>query len=312
MKTKVRTTIRIGTAVIVLVLASASFAQTIEERRASARQRAEEAVRFLNEQMAQAQAEAEARAAARPPVDRAAAQRAAEATAQAKQLWIQREIVPWLAEPIPRVDGQPANGETTEASTRTKLLTLAAEFSSQHEVMLKTAANLGTPAEMIFLNGERAILAGFESGHPVWNMSDGITQAVSIATAAVWPGGGAGFSLTGTNTPVGQWEAGGIPRLTHAEFQGRVSVRDGATNVDSHATAVASVLNAAGLYNIVYPPGVTNYQAAKGMSYAAPVFSHDANNDVSEIAGEAATNALKISNHSYSIRCGWQWIGAWA
>ena len=147
--------------------------------------------------------------------------------------------------------------------------------------------------EMVFPNGERAILAGFEGGQPVWNMSDGITQAVSIATASVWPGGGAGFSLTGTNTPVGQWEAAGIPRLTHAEFQGRVSVRDGTTNVDSHATGVASVLNGAGLYNIIYPAGVTNYQAAKGMSYAAPVWSHSASNNVSEMASEVATNAFE-------------------
>lgn len=237
-----------------------------------------------------------------------AAQQAAREAAWAKN-W--EEIAPWLVSPLPPSDGRPASRQNIEAETQSKLLTLADQFSAQNEALLQAATNVGTPTEMVFPNGERAVLAGFEGGQPVWNMSDGITQAVSIATASVWPGGGAGFSLTGTNTPVGQWEAAGIPRLTHAEFQGRVSVKDGTTNAESHATAVASVLNGAGLYNIEYPAGVINYQAAKGMSYAAPVFSHNASNDVSEMASQVATNAFKISNHSYSIRCGWQYGGAW-
>ena len=293
------------------IIASATAAQPTPEETADARARAEANRQYMQDLMDQVQADTAARAAARPQGNPVAAQQAAEAAAQAKQLRSQQEIAPWLAEPIPQTDGQPANAETTEATTRTKLLTLASEFNSQHEEMLRTAGKTGTPTEMIFPSGARAILSSFVNGQPLWNMSDGITQAVSIATAAVWPGGGAGFSLTGTNTPIGQWEAGGIPRLTHAEFQGRVSVGDGTTNIDLHATEVASVLNAAGLYNIIYPVGVTNYQAAKGMSYAAPVLSHNASNDVGKMAGQAATNGLRVSNHSYSIPCGWNWLGAW-
>jgi hypothetical protein len=104
MKTKVRTAITIAAAITSLTFASASFAQTtstsltaeqLAERRAAARQRAEESIRYLNELMAKAQAEAEALRAARPPrppVDPEAAKAAAEKQRYAKK----RALAPWL------------------------------------------------------------------------------------------------------------------------------------------------------------------------------------------------------------------------
>jgi len=194
--------------------------------------------------------------------ERAARQAAREAALKANK----EKVAPWLVKPLPRAEDKPANRQAIEAATQSRLLSLAAHFNAERQAVLEEAAKTGTPSELVFPNGERAILSSFVEGQPVWTMSDSLTQAVSIATAAVWPGGGAGFNLTGTNTPIGLWEAGGVPRLAHQEFQGRVFVADGATNIDSHATAVASVLNAAGLYTIEYPAGVTNPQAAKGMS----------------------------------------------
>jgi hypothetical protein len=239
--------------------------------------------------------------------ERAARQAAQEAAWKANK----ERITPWLVKPLPRAGDKPATRQTIEAETQSRLLSLAAYFNAEHQGVLEEAAKTGTPTELVFPSGERAVLSSFVEGQPLWSMSDSLTQAVSIATAAVWPGGGAGFNLTGTNTPIGLWEAGGIPRLTHQEFQGRVSVGDGTTNHESHATAVASVLNAAGLYTIICPVGVTNPQAAKGMSYGGPVISNNSSNDVSEMASQVATNNLRISNHSYSARCGWQWLKAW-
>jgi hypothetical protein len=63
MKNRIRTTVRIGTAVLALALASTSYAQVtsppltaeqLAERRAAAQQRAEESIRYLNELMAKA------------------------------------------------------------------------------------------------------------------------------------------------------------------------------------------------------------------------------------------------------------------
>jgi len=242
-----------------------------------------------------------------------AAQVVAEQQAASEAAWAtnQAKVAPWLVRPLLLPDGQPSNRETKGAEARSNLLNLASHFNAEQQATLKVATNTGTPAELVLPSGERAVLCSFVNGQPVWNMDDSLTQAVSIATADVWPGGGAGFSLTGTNTVIGLWEAGGIPRVTHQEFEGRVSVADGTSDVTSHATGVASVLNAAGLYDIIYPVGVTNPQAAKGMSYAAPVISNNSSNDVSEMASQAATNNLRISNHSYSAQCGWRWIGVW-
>jgi len=67
----------------------------LAERRAAARQRAEESIRYLNELMAKAQAEAEARRALlppRPPLDPEAVKAAAHKQRYAKR----RELAPWL------------------------------------------------------------------------------------------------------------------------------------------------------------------------------------------------------------------------
>ena len=242
----------------------------------------------------------------------AEAERTARQAAQEAAWKANREkLGPWLVKPLTLPNGEPVSRETKEADTRSNLLSLSTQFDAEHQATQETATKTGTPTELVFPNGERGILSSFVEGQPVWTMSDSLTQAVSIATAQVWPGGAAGFSLTGTNNTIGLWEAGGIPRLTHQEFQSRVSVADGTTNIDSHATAVGSVLNAAGLYTIVYPAGVTNPQAAKGMSYAAPVLANNSDDDQSEMARQVATNDLRISNHSYSAQSGWRWLGVW-
>ena len=242
----------------------------------------------------------------------AEAERTARQAAQEAAWKSSREkLAPWLVKPLTLPNGEPTSRLAKEAHTRSNLLSLSSHLSAERQATLETATKTGTPTELVFPNGERAILGSFVEGQPVWTMSDSLTQAVSIATADVWPGGAAGFSLTGTDSTIGVWEAGGIPRLTHQEFQSRVSVADGTTNVDSHATAVASVLNAAGLYTIEYPAGVTNPQAAKGMLYAAPAVANNKDNDYSEMASEAATNSLRVSNHSYSDQSGWRWIGVW-
>jgi len=116
MKTRVKITVAIGTAVIALALASAGFAQItstsltpqqLAERRAAARQRAEESIRYLNELMAKAQAEAEARRALlppRPPLDPEAVKVAREKQRYAKR----HELAPWLfgADGLPNDKGR--------------------------------------------------------------------------------------------------------------------------------------------------------------------------------------------------------------
>jgi hypothetical protein len=104
MKSRIRTAVRIGTAIIALALAGASSVQSastvltpeqLAERRAAARQQAEESIRYLNELLAKAQAEAEARRAllqSRPPLD----PQAAKAAAEKRRYALRRQLAPWL------------------------------------------------------------------------------------------------------------------------------------------------------------------------------------------------------------------------
>jgi hypothetical protein len=148
-------------------------------------------------------------------------------------------------------------------------------------------------------------LIGFQYDMPILIMADDIFQADTISTDEVWPGGGTGLSLTGTNTIVGLWDESAV-RRTHIEFAtgSRVTQRDGATIQTRHSTGVAGVLAAAGAATLNI--NGTNFpQAAKGMSFQAQVYAHDADQDTIEMPSEIASNSFRLSNHSYGPASGW-------
>jgi hypothetical protein len=136
-----------------------------------------------------------------------------------------------------------------------------------------------------------------DNGMPVYYGVHNLIAAKTISTDRVWPGGGAGYSLTGSGTASNQfalWDAGGV-LLTHQEFGGRVINADGHSGSHPHSTLVAGTLVAAGV--------VAN---AKGMSYQANLGSYDWSYDNSEMV-TAASNGLLVSNHSYGRVTGWEW-----
>ncbi len=135
-----------------------------------------------------------------------------------------------------------------------------------------------------------------EFGRPQYYQTDNSTAAATISTNKVYPGGGAGLSLTGSGITVREWDAGSA-LTTHQEFGGRVTNVDGASS-HYHSTHVAGTIMASGVQ-----------AAAKGMAYQANLRSRDWNNDVSEMATEASNGAL-ISNHSYGLTRGWSWNGS--
>lgn len=121
--------------------------------------------------------------------------------------------------------------------------------------------------------------------------------AATTRTSDVWPGGGAGYALTGSATPTAElalWD-GGIARSTHQELTGRVTTQPWI--VDSHATHVAATMIGAGMD-----------AQAKGMSYEASLHSYYWNNDTDEM-WQAALDGLLVSNHSYGFITGWAPIG---
>jgi hypothetical protein len=137
------------------------------------------------------------------------------------------------------------------------------------------------------------------AGMPVFYITNNAVAADTVSTDNVWPGGTAGLNLDGSGMTVGEWDGGAVLD-THAEFTGRVTQVDSATNTILHATHVAGTLIAAGIV-----------PAAKGMAYAASLDAYDWNTDAAEMAA-AAGNGLLLSNHSYGTATGWLWIDPFA
>ena len=150
-------------------------------------------------------------------------------------------------------------------------------------------------------NKSRVSLMGVDMyGQPIYFTSFGDpTQAITVNTNKVWPGGVTGFNLNGSSDSLtyklGMWDEGAI-RNTHYEIASRVTQKDNVTSIIDHSTHVAGIMIAKGIN-----------AAAKGMIYGSKgIYAYDWNNDVSEMSSAAAGNLL-ISNHSYGTVCGWDY-----
>ena len=137
-------------------------------------------------------------------------------------------------------------------------------------------------------------LQEYTNGQYIYHQTDNQIAAQTISTDKVYTNVGGVFNLSGHNQKFGLWEAGGIPLLTHQEYSGRISVKDGSSSVTQHATHVAGTLIGSGI------------QAnARGMSFLGNIDSYSSSNDLSEISS-AAANGLRVSNHSYGQIVGWR------
>jgi len=171
---------------MVLALASTSFAQTVAERRAAARQRAEENIRYLNELMAKAQAEAEAQRAARPPIDPAVAKQRAEEAAAARWAWIQQEIVPWLHTDERFPDGNVADDASRTAVATANLLALAdalgQKAAKDKEEVEEFSKRTGFPTFIHKEDGGVTAIVRIENGIPLANTTQNAAAADTVST----------------------------------------------------------------------------------------------------------------------------------
>lgn len=111
-----------------------------------------------------------------------------------------------------------------------------------------------------------------------------------------------GLGLTGTNVSIGLWDEGHV-LTNHQEFTQsglRVSLMDvsGSPVYNDHATHVAGTLGAWGVVG-----------AANGFSHRGRILSSRMDYDFQTIPPIAATNALRISYHSYGYNFGWRQLG---
>ncbi len=162
----------------------------------------------------------------------------------------------------------------------------------------------------IFLDSSKTIseIIDVRSGVPYFYITTNRTGGELIKTDRVYPGGSANLNLTGANQTLGIWDGGGV-RTSHQEFTNRVTQKDVPAGVIDHATHVAGTMIAAGIATL--SDGTNTYpQGARGMSYAANLWSYDWNNDNAEMAS-AANNGIQVSQHSYGLITGWAY-GNWS
>jgi trimeric autotransporter adhesin len=247
-------------------------------------------------------AQERARALASNPIALQAAQAAQQAAQQAAfAAEYENEFAPWLHYDARFADGSPA---TFDALFQADLInveeqaaTLTAQNAAELTAGLEDAISAGIDPFGTNQLGGPLVLQGTGYGLG-WVTTFNTESADTISTDEIQPGGSTGLALTGTNTVIGEWEAGlvftnhqeftnGSRRVFELESNSRYSVID-------HSTFVAGTLAA---------KGVTN--AAKGMAYQSIVRAWDADNDTGEMLREAATNSLRVSNHSYGRGCGW-------
>ena len=212
-----------------------------------------------------------------------------------------QEFAPWMHSDARFTDGSPASFDELFQQQLTniddQISAITAENAADLEAGREEAATLGLCEFGTNQLGGPLVLHGTGYGLG-WITSFNTESADTISTDEIQPGGNTGLALTGTNTIIGMWEAG-LVFTNHQEFtNGGRRVFEMETNspysVIDHSTHVAGTLAA---------KGVTN--AAKGMAFQSVVRAWDSRNDTGEMLGEAVTNAVRVSNHSYGRGCGW-------
>ncbi len=174
--------------------------------------------------------------------------------------------------------GLHAEAQTSEQQTRLIELseTYARTFEEERSAAVHLADSLGIPVRQELEDGRVFELMRFVDGIPRYYITHNAEGAQLIRSDKVYPGGGAGFALTGSGQTLGIWDAGGV-LTTHEEFMAngtsRVTQQDSPSGTGWHATHVAGTMVAAGA-----SPN------ARGMSWEAMLDAYDWNNDQGEMA----------------------------
>ena len=117
----------------------------------------------------------------------------------------------------------------------------------------------------------------------------------------VGPEGTLGYALTGDGVVLGVFDEGPI-RISHVDFQGRVSYLDNAGDYSSHATHVTGTMVGAGV----------GRGDARGFAPAARALGWSFQQDTITLLAEVGFQ-LTASNHSYGFDLGWdrddRWVG---
>ncbi|MGJ8650149.1 MAG: S8 family serine peptidase [Opitutaceae bacterium] len=187
-----------------------------------------------------------------------------------------------------------------DETTRAEIVRRLKEAEDAHmEIVRERAAMKGLEPQGTRPDGRGFRLIDFdENDQPVYEIDENVNAAISTAADQV-RSSPIYNNVDGSGVTIGLWEATGIPRLTHQELVGRVTVLDGSTGAGSHATHVAGTLIATGINSSV-----------EGMAPGAEISAFKTSQADAEMLANGAdspnTTKLYISNHSYGVGQGWE------
>lgn len=191
-----------------------------------------------------------------------------------------------------------AAGRLRDPAARDRVVeALRADESARLETAREKARRLGLPLKGSLPGGGAFEIADFDGDQPRYRMTLNYYAGISVAANKVWS---APYGVSGSLGIIGLWDGSGA-RVSHREFGGRITVKDGSTDSLAHSTHVAGTLCASGVSF-----------AAKGLAPAARVDSYDWNSDISEMTSSGASypgepGKIAISSHSYTYS-GEGWI----
>ncbi|MFN4145454.1 MAG: S8 family serine peptidase [Runella sp.] len=169
-------------------------------------------------------------------------------------------------------------------------------YGQNRSLALQTAKKYKWPIHKKYANNRWITLQGIDKfGEPIYYTTHNAIASTGTHTDRLYSGGGLGLDLKG-DLPVLDsrlciWD-GGLPRLSHVEFGGRVRQKDNNPTLSDHATHLSATIAAAGV----------NPQV-KGMAYGAKLDVWDYTDDLTEMAREASK--ILVSNHAYGPVVGW-------
>lgn len=174
--------------------------------------------------------------------------------------------------------------------------------SSRHLEQKKYADSvfyaLGIPLLQEDRHGNVIELQRFIKGNPLFYTTHNLDAAKTISVYDLWSDVLGEQHINGAGAKGIVWDGGGV-NVSHQEFVigelSRVAQRDNPALLSNHSTHVVGTMVGSGVDIL-----------AIGMASGGHVFSYDFNNDISEIASEAADGNL-VSNHSYGTLCGWRY-----
>ena len=170
------------------------------------------------------------------------------------------------------------------------------KYQSNRNYALRVAAEKKWPLIKNYANGKVHTLEGIDSlGSPIYYTTHNILAANGTRTSSLYSGGGLSLNLSGglpeMEGKLGIWD-GGLARLSHVEFGGRLTQQDNNNTLSDHTTHLAGTMAASGV----------NPQI-RGMAYKAKLSVWNYTDDLAEMAQAART--MLVSNHAYGPVTGW-------